>query len=332
MSETAEAQAEEAIFAMVMAPEGGEIERPEEMGAVEEGEQEEETEQPTQAKQAEAETKAAEPQEDFIEIPGENEDDEPTRLKVADVLADYQEYQAFKAERANVLNRVESEAIEHFNGRYKEVEEFSKQASAVLQATLQLIAPPQPPSRDMLNPASPNYNPDGFNLAMLNYQDAMAIRQQAEAWAKEILGQADEASQKQNNERWSREKRLIAQHMPELTKQEGYNKFISDLKAAYRYSDEELDAALNDHRQFLVARDALAFRAMKAQGKDVKKQVEAKAPKLVRTNTEAKSGGAKARDAGGRFVGDAKATAMRSRSDADWARYFTEGLKSGRIG
>lgn len=280
-------------------------------------------------------------EEDYVEIAPEEEGGEPTRIKLADLLASHREFEAFKGQREQVLERVEREAVMQQTQAFRQVEQYSKQAAAYIQAAVQMLQPPKPPSTDMLNPQSQSYNPDQYHLAYAQYQQAMQSYGQAQGLGQHLLRQAQEAEAQAALARESVEIGRLARKggwFAEFANDDPQNpngvraKFASAMKAAYGYSWEELDAQLTDHRNIEVARDALAYRAMKAKGGDIKKQVEAK-PKLVRSKIEAKGGATQQRDRDpkGRFVGDALAELKKTNSDDAAARMFAGLIKAGRI-
>lgn len=329
---------EDVLLAAVMAPDAQDLEArdpnkldpPQNLDEDDEPVVEGEDKQP-EPKAREAEPEAKEPEEDYIELPGED-GAEPTRLKVADVVADYQAFQQFKGQQQQAIERVEQEALTKATAQYRNIEQVSQQAGLMIQATLQLLQRPAPPNADaMLNPNSPQYDPDGYHRAFAAWQRGDQTFLQAQKLGEDLLKQAEAAKTQAQEARESRELERLNRAWPEFAAPETFNKFIADMGKAYGFSPQELDDVLVDHRQALVARDALAYRAMKAQSGDVKAKVEAKAPKVVRTKTEAKAASAQARDPKGRFADGALATLKKTNSDDAAAAYFTGLVKAGRI-
>lgn len=287
------------------------------------------------AKDADAQNKdkadkaAAASEDDYVEIPGED-GKEPTKVKLADMLAGYQEYQRFEAQKGEIVDRIEREATHHATERLKVVEQSGQQMATMIHAALQLLQAPQAPSTDMLNPSSQNYNPDGYHMAFANYQRATAQHQQAQGLAQQLMGQATQAQQQAKEANEAAQLRALQKAWPEFTRQETVNKFVDDMGKAYGFSPQELDDVLVDHRQALVARDALAFRAMKAKSGAVKAKVEARAPKIVRSGSSSKA--VTERDGkSGKFVSGALAELKKSNSDHAAAAYFAGLAKAGRI-
>jgi hypothetical protein len=285
-----------------------------------------------EAKQAEQAKQEEAPEEDEIELEGE-EGQEPVRLKLKDVVAEYQEYQQFKAQKDEIVAQVEREAVERQREGFTRVQQAGRQMAAMVDAALRMLAPPQPPNADaMLNPSSPQYDPDGYHRAFANYQRMSQQYQQAQGLGQQLLQQAQEAQAQQEEARDARELEKLNRAWPEFTKPETVEKFVSDMGKAYGFTREELDAVLIDHRQAIVARDALAYRAMKAQSGNVKAKVEAKAPKLVRSKQEAKGGGAQRdRAANGQFTSGALADLRKTNSDDAAVRLFAGLVRDKRI-
>lgn len=290
----------------------------------------EEAEPEVEAKeQDKAEPEAA--AEDEIEIPGED-GAEPTRLKLAEVLDGYREFKAIEARKAEVIERVEREATERVTTHLRQVEHFSKQTATQIQAAMQVLQPPRPPSADaLLDPSSPQYDPDRYHREFARYQGAMASFQQAQGVARDLLARAEQAASDATAARETAELNKLQRAWPEFRDRATIDKFVSDAGKEYGYTPDELDASLTDHRNALVLRDALAFRAMKATGADVKQKVEKAAPKLVRSKQEAKSQSAQARDTKGQYTSDALSRLRKSHSDDDAAAFFAGLVKSGRI-
>lgn len=326
-----EDQAIDALMAAVAAPEQQNV-----TAADDDLEQSEDLDRETEAAAVAAPEQqpakqAVDPDEDEIEIPGED-GKEPTRLKVADLVAKAQQLDAIESQKAQIIERVHQEAVEQATGQLRQVEQIGKQTAYMLQGALQLLQAPQPPNADaMLNPASPQYDPDNYHRQYASYQRATQQFQQAQALGGELMKQAQQASQHAQEQREGLELQRLQRVWPEFGQQETLNKFVTDMQSAYGFTPQELDAVLTDHRQAIVARDALAFRAMKAQSGDVKAKVEAKAPKLVRSKQEAKGTPAQQRDAKGKFVGDSLAQAKKLGTDDAWAAHFANLSRAGRF-
>jgi hypothetical protein len=328
-----ESEAEAAIMGAVMSdltpqvgqPDQQDLDEPTQIDAIEE----EGEAQP----EAKTEAKSEEPadEEEYLEVEGEN-GAEPTKLKVAEVYDGYRQFKAIEAQKHEIVERVEREAVEQVTQRMGQVEQFAKETAYAIQGALQLLQPPQAP-----NPMDPKYEYDQrqYQIDLYKHQQAESQFRQAHGLGQQLLKQAQTAQARVLEERETRELNLLNRAWPEFSKGETVEKFVGDMVKEYGtlgVTKDTLDDALTHHWMALVARDALAYRAMKAQSGDVKAKVEAKAPKLVRSKQEAK-GGAQQRDRGGdgKFVAGTYQRAMKSGSDQDWANHFAALSKAGRI-
>lgn len=332
---TTESEAEAAILGAVMTdgapnvsqPDSQDLDEPTRIDAIEPDDEGE------QAPVEKVEAKASEPvdEEEYLEIEGEN-GAEPTKLKVAEVYDGYRQFKEIEAQKHEIVERVEREAVEQVTQRMTQVEKFAKETAYAIQGALQLLQPPQAP-----NPMDPKYEYDQrqYQIDLYKHQQAEGQFRQAHGLGQQLLQQAQAAQQRVIEERETRELNLLNRAWPEFSKGDTVEKFVGDMVKEYGalgVTKENLDDALTHHWMALVARDALAYRAMKAQSGDVKAKVEAKAPKLVRSKQEAK-GGAQQRDRGGdgKFVAGTYQRAMKSGSDQDWANHFAALSKAGRI-
>jgi hypothetical protein len=222
--------------------------------------------------------------------------------------------------------------VSHATQRLRQVEQVGQQTAYMLQAALQMTQAPREP-----NPLDPKYDeyndPSGkqWRNDQYNYQQLSKVYSQAQELSRQLLQQAQGAHAMATEERETLELQRLTRAWPEFSQRETLDKFVNDMGKSYGFSAEELDAVLTDHRQALVARDALAYRAMKAQSGDVKAKVEAKAPKLVRSKQEAKGSPAQARDQKGQFAQNALGRLKQTNSDDDAAAFFTGLVKAGRI-
>lgn len=323
-----EMDAENAIMAAVM----GDV-APPDTEDLDKVEAREVTSQPDAEEEGEEETQAAAPEEDgeeFIEVPGE-EGQEPTRISLKDAIEAVQSRQQFEGEKARVLEQITGEARQHVSQSMAQTRAYMQNAGEYVQAVLQHLAPPQPPHPAMLDPNNQAYNPDAYHLQRANYEQAMGrfhqVRQQAEGL---VQGARQQQEWEEANKR-AQEDQILVRLWPE-TKDDAYNdKVWADLRQHYGFSEEEIIASLSNHKAALVARDALAFRAMKNKAPEVKQQVQKTAPKLVRSKTEAKAGSPQSRDTKGQYASGALQALRKTQSDDAAAAFFAGLSKAGKI-
>lgn len=247
----------------------------------------EEPAKPAEAKDAKADA-AAEDDEDYIELPPEEDGKEPTRLKLGDVLTGYRERDTLKAEveklRAQPALPAEVEEIV--------VQSQQARAAYVQQAQeLLKLMQPQLPSEELVNPNSPNYNPELYYQqfaqakALINARNA--IKAEAERAQQEHAAREAELTKV----RLARVAKEVMEVAPEFKDPNAVKKFYADVSAAYGFSSQELDA-IGDARVVRVLKDALAGRQSKATAETVKKAVATK-PKLVRAQARQTSSNGK---------------------------------------
>lgn len=335
-----ELDAESILLSAVMEPEGQDIDARQQQQPEEPDERQVKSVKTIDEEGAEEERKAepaakqATEEDDYVEIEGE-EGQEPTRHKIKDLLESHTQLQAIKGREAETIERVEAEATQRVTARYQQAEQFTRQTALQLQAALQLIQPPQrpqPPNPALMQHDYARWEQESANYHQANYlyDQQMQQYQRAQGLAGELGQRMQYAMEAQKGEREGRELQKLQRAWPEFSDKPTLDKFVTDMGKEYGYSPEELDESLNDHRNALVARDALAYRAMKASGKDVKKAVEAKAPKIVRTKTEGR-GGQQDRNAKGQYSSGALSALRTNHSDESATAFFAGLVRDGRI-
>lgn len=291
------------------------------------------TSQPDADAEPEGEPAAAsaeEPGEEFIEVPTE-EGKDPLRVPLKDAIEAYQGRQAFEAQKEQAIEQVTGYARQQAVAMVTQSQQAAMQVSQHVQAVLQMLNPPQPPDDQMLDERSPSYNPDGYHRAFAIYQRNMNGYQQVQTRAQEMAQAAQAQGEWLDAQRRAEEDRVLIRYWPEIADEAVQETVWNELKTAYRMTDEDLGKALDNHKYALVARDALAYRKMMAKGPETRKQVEAKAPKLVRTKSEAKAGGAQSRNVNGQYASGALDNLRKTKSDDAAAAYFAGLAKAGRL-
>jgi hypothetical protein len=160
----------------------------------------------------------------------------------------------------------------------RQVENWSRQVATQLQVALQMVAPPQPPPIALLDPSSQHYAPDTYHLQRAQYEQRMQSWEATNRHVQQISQQAEQIASAQREQHERAELDRLSRVWPEFSKQEIVQSFISDMGKFYGYSEAELDASMNDHRNALVARDAIAYRKLKAGGGELRAKAVAKAP------------------------------------------------------
>lgn len=216
---------------------------------------------------------------------------EPERVKLSELLDAKRELTAFKAEKDAIFQREETRAREFITQRVTQVEQWSSQVAAQLNAAMQLVQAPRPPSIELRNPASPQYDPDRYETERYHYEQRKAQYDEAQGLAQRLTQQAEQLASARQEERESAELVKLNRVWPAFGKPEVMNTFVSEMGKAYGFSPKELDDVLVDHRQALVAKDALKWREHEAKQTTAKTTLKEKvvAAKPAKTGATQKS-------------------------------------------
>lgn len=239
--------------------------------------------------EAKAKEEPAEPEavdqsdDDYIELPPEKEGEQPVRHKLDDVVEGWQRAKALETELAETKARVNSstplpnEIEEHLT-------ELAKARTAVVNEAKAWARVNQPvaPNQELVNPASPNYNPELFHGQLQEYQRQLAQHRQVAARVKEYEDQNKAEQEALRASKLSREVAKVKEFWPEvLTDEKTRIEAKKSLLEFYGIDDALLDSEVTaDNRFYKLAKDALAFRAMQGKQAEAVKAVKAK-PKLI---------------------------------------------------
>lgn len=254
---------------------------------------------------------------------------DPVSVKLSELADGYKRWQGVQAQVQDVLTRVETQAV---SAKVRDLQTYSQGLARNLQAIetfAQTLPRPQEPDQSLLDQNSARYNPEEYLRQQAHYQRLTGYIgqvQQQHSMAQQQLAQAQEA---RDWEIAGAELQQLTRVWPEIGNPETAEKVIDEMSAQlakhYRLDRETLES-VSDHRFFLLARDALAYRAQ-AKGQDVKQIVAAKrdAPRVTRGQTPA-------RDTGGRYAANAaKALADGPYTAAKGQAFFAALIKQGAI-
>jgi hypothetical protein len=222
---------------------------------------------------------AAEDEDDWLEIV-EEDGKEPTRVKVGEVWQGYRRAKELEGE----IEKVKAQPFlpeEIENAIVETTRERGKYMQAVQRALA--LNSPTPPDMDLVNPASPRYDPEAYYAGVQNYQRAAQQRQQLEAHYEQLQQQQAQEQEAVKAARWQREQAKLKQIWPEvLTDKSAQSRVRESLQKHYGIDDAFLSSELTlDHRIYALAKDALAYREGQAKAAEAVKVVRAK-PKLIR--------------------------------------------------
>lgn len=220
----------------------------------------------------------AEDDEDYIELPPEEEGKEPTKLKLSEVIESHRKAQTLEQELGKLRAQpamtpdVEQIVIQSQQARQTYI--------ANAQQIMQLMQP-RLPSQELLDEASPHYNPALYRQQLQQAEAMIQAKNQMKAEADRVSKEHADHEAELQRVRLARVAREVVEFAPEFKDPKSVQKFYADVESAYGFKAAELDA-IGDARVVRVLKDALAGRQSKAAAETVKKAVSAK-PKLVRS-------------------------------------------------
>lgn len=225
------------------------------------------------------------PEEEFFELPPEQEGGEPVRISATEVFEGYQRSRELQAELEEA-RRVAPPPIEYDQQIYETVQTRGRLMQD-LQTYAEMLRPAQP-NLELLNEASPNFNPSLY-YQQVQMADQMGKQLQAVRNQMQQL-QADQTREQEalTQARFARERGKLQQLWPDVLANPQKAQQVRDAAARYYNIDNQTFAQTIDARFYAVLKDALAYRdGLKAQQTAVK--VVRSKPKLVRA--AARSGG-----------------------------------------
>lgn len=262
--------------------------------------------EPPKAAAEEDEPDAAEADPEF-EIP-DADGGEPERVKLSELVEAKNQLAAIKGREAEVLERVHTQAHQAATQRIQQVDAWMNQTAFQLQQGLALLPQIAPPPFNMLNPSSPNYDPDQYHLQKGQFDQLQAHRHAIGQQLQGIQQQQLQMAEAQTAQREEAELRQLAVKRSDWIGADGEiklevaDRLVNGLQKHFGV-DPELSRSVIDHSFFLVADAALQFAEMKEKGGTVQARAVAKAP------AKAQSSDAKA----GRTLGREEAQHMQAR-------------------
>jgi hypothetical protein len=294
------------------------VEEPVQEAAPEEPEVKPETEEP-----AEGETEGSDEDPVFeVTLPG----GETSEIPLSELAAGYSRLQDYKA-KTSELAQQKREFEEARQTELARVQQTQGQLQQVLEHYQSMNPVGNPPPISMLDPNSQEYNPDKYHLEKANYekrlgeyyqssQQLQQARQQAEAIEAQRLATTTQAEKDKLKEAW-----------PEFYDQtkapEVRSEFLNGLKQHYGIDPKTVETVL-DHRFYVMARDAIAYRAVKKDAPQVSAKLKIK-PKVVKPGTRTQS------NPQTKQLADARANLRRTGKDADATNAFLQLVDKGLI-
>lgn len=241
----------------------------------------EEVKQPEQ-KQPDAKAKddkaddAADDDEDYIELPPDEEGKEPARYKLSEVIQGYKKAQTLEQEIAKA--REASPPPEIWDNQIMETVQARQQLMQNIAQWARLNQP-QEPDLSLIDPNSINYAPETYWAQHKQYEALKQAHAKAGEQFKALEQQQHHEQEAIQRVRVTREAAKLEKIWPELKEKSTADKVYADLKQHYGL-DESVINSVVDSRFFALAKDALAYRAKEAAAQTAAKIVSAK-PKLI---------------------------------------------------
>jgi hypothetical protein len=175
----------------------------------------------------------------------------------------------------------ERKVVEQHVARVREVEQALKQQEELIAELWQEVLS-TPPDPAMLDPNSGQFDVVTYMKSKEEYERKGIKTQKFIAnYQARVARQAQEENQSRLQIR-SQEAERLYEAMPELRKPETYQQFWAkavETVADYGYTPEDLDQ-VDDHRTYLVLRDAMAFRDLKRKVAMARTKVAGRPPVL----------------------------------------------------
>lgn len=268
----------------------------------------------------------AESETTYIELPSDEEGKEGERIPIAEAVEAVKQYRQMQGDVAQAVIKAEEAA-------YQKQDEVTRQLSQTFdvvrqQARLTLEAMsaylPQAPDPIMLDRNAGYYDPEGYHVAKLHFDNFKAH----EARLQDTLQRADQGRSQtfthQEQEQIRRENERIARYIPEWKDDKGRTAFKSKVLEAlgpkYGITVEDL-ADIVDHKAWRIIADLSNAVTTEKKAPEIRKAVQAKAPKLVNGRAPATE-----RDSNGRFVNEARNELKKSGTEDAFANFI---LRSG---
>lgn len=237
---------------------------------------------------ADAAAKAAEeadtstPADEFFELPPEEEGGEPRRIPATEVFEGYQKAQELAAEIEEV--RRSTVPPQEYDRQILETVQARGRIMQELQAYAQMLQPQQP-DLELLNQASPRFNPD---LYYQQVQMSQQLSQQLGAVRQQMAHHQASATREQealSHATRAREQGKLRDMWPEVLSDPKKAHEVREKAARFYGIDDTVFASTLDARLYAVLKDALAYRdGVRAQQTAVKVVRAKQVPKLVRAS------------------------------------------------
>jgi hypothetical protein len=215
--------------------------------------------------------------EQFFELPAEQEGGQPQRLSAREVFEGYRERETLRTELERA-RQVAPPPVEWDRQMYETVQTRSRLVG-MLNTLAQTMMPPKP-DINLLNEQSNQYSPGEYHRQVMAHQAAMEKVQHLEnarAEQQQVLEQEQAALR---NAARIREQAKLRDIWPEIRDPAVQRKVVADGARYYGLTTQDFEQTY-DARMYALLKDALAYRDSLAQRQSAVKVVRS-APKLVK--------------------------------------------------
>lgn len=274
--------------------------------------------------QAEAETEVAEKAEDaeaFIELPAAEEGGEAERIPVNEAVEAVKQLRQLNGDIATAVIKAEEEAYTKQDQITQQIAATFKQVADDARVALQLMQQymPQAPDPIMLDRNSGYYDPEGYHIAKINYDDYVQRYRATEAKVKQANQGLELTAQHQDREWLARENERTARFIPEFKDEKAREAKKGEiLKSLQRYgiTKQDLDD-IADHKAWRIMNDLAKYVSAEKKAPEVKKHLTETKPKIVNGRVS------QARDPqNGRFMDVARKELKKDGSEGAFAKYL----------
>ncbi len=254
----------------------------------------------------------------FIEFPPAEDGAEPERVPVKEALEAVQKLRQMNGDIATAITQAEREYHEQQDAAYSEIVQMHEAVRSRAEMALRIIPAPQPPDVNLRNPNSPTYDPERYAYDMAVYEQQSAGYRQLQQQMQQAKADGDKAAEAARAAAAQREHERMVRYMPDWaddTKRGALQTKLTEGMQKHfgiKPDDPLLEHLPFDHRLVRMANIAIEALSKPEKQVEVRKQVQAKAPRIV-------NGRLPERDpkGTGRFVSDArKELAERGTEDA----------------
>jgi hypothetical protein len=263
----------------------------------------------------------------FIELPAAEEGKEPERVPLSEAVEAVQKLRQMEGEIATAVIRAEEEA---FNKQDQITQALDKtfqtvreQARVALEM-MHLYAPAQP-DPILLDENSGYYDPAYYHKAKIQYDNFLAHYNQVKNTLKQVEGGRNATGSYQDTAIVQRETERTARFIPEFKDEKARearkSEIFDALNKRYGVTKEEL-ADIVDHKAWRMMNDLTKLVSAEKKAPEVRKQIQEKAPKLVRGRLPDRD------NSSGKFIGDARKAHREQGSEESLARLL---ISSGKL-